>query len=129
MTTSELRPYPSSLPQAGPALGARLAVLGATGAAAMMLLRLGCSPRTAVVTALAAATGAVTICTRLTEPYLAPRIRVAVLIIILVLVVLVTAAGYPPVVSVSSALGVAGCSTETARRLAKQPPRKLGLSR
>ena len=129
MTTSELRSYPFPLPLAGPVLGARLAVLGVTGAAAIMLLRLGCSSQTAVAATLATATGAVTICTRLTDPYPAPWIRVGGLVIILVLVVILIGAGYPPAVSVPSALAVAGCSTETARRLAKQPPRKLRLSR
>lgn len=125
---SELRPRPFCLPAPRPVLRARLAVLGATGAATIVLLVLGSNPHTAAFTTLATVTGGVGICIRLTEPYQAPWIRITVLVVILVLVVTVLGAGYPPVMSVTVILAMMGCSTEAARRLTDEPSGRTMLS-
>lgn len=122
---SELRPHPHPVPDARPSPHARLAVLGATATTIIVLLVLGYNLPAAAVGTLTAAAGGVEICTRLTEPYPAPWLRVAGLVVILVLVVVVLCAGYAPATSAAVALAIAGFSAEAARRLIGQPSREL----
>jgi hypothetical protein len=119
---SELRLRPHPVPHMQVDLHARLAVLGVTGAAVVAMTALGCSLPDAVISALAAATGGIEICARLTEPYPAPWIRIIGLIVILVLVIIMLSAGLAPVAAAAMALTVTGTSVEVARRLAHQSP-------
>jgi hypothetical protein len=98
-------------------LCARVAVLGAIGAAVCALLLTGLGPQTVTAATVAAAAGSVEISARLTTPYPAPWVRVWVLVVILVLVIVLLGTGHPPLASVGAVLVAAGYSARVAVRL------------
>lgn len=111
-----------------PSLKERLAVLAIAFTAASTLLGLGLSPVTAAWTTLAAVTGAVEVSCRLTDPFPAPKTRIAVVVVILVFVIRLLAAGFSPAPTLLAVLGGAVILTEVARRLTGAPYRLPRLS-
>jgi hypothetical protein len=103
-------------------LRARVAVLGAIGATACVLLLTGCAPQTVTAVTLTAAIGSVEIGARLTTPYPAPWIRVSVLVVILILVIVLLDTGHSPLTSVGVVLVAAGYSANIAVRLTGLQP-------
>jgi hypothetical protein len=108
-------------------LRARVAVLGAIGAAVCALLLTGCDPQTVTAATLTAACGSVEIGSRLTTPYPAPWTRILVLVVVLILVIVLLGTGHSPLPSVGVVLVAVGYSAKIAVQLTELPPASLRL--